>query len=196
MLIEAVLQERRKILSEMESKGHPARLPHSGRADHGRAHADRIAAAGRTDRFPDRHEDRFAGHHPQERGGRRALEHHQCAGGPQRLSRHHRDVKKRHPTARINGVSIEPYLARPNGRELMIGVVARSDLWPDHHFRRRRHRGRGFQRPGRRPAAAEPLPGARPDPLRRAPRNCSASSATCRRSTSKRSKTCCCTSRK
>jgi acetyltransferase len=32
-------------------------------------------------------------------------------------------VQKKHPTARINGVSIEPYLARPNGRELMLGVV-------------------------------------------------------------------------
>ena len=32
-------------------------------------------------------------------------------------------VQKKHPSARINGVSIEPYLARPNGRELMIGVV-------------------------------------------------------------------------
>ena len=32
-------------------------------------------------------------------------------------------VRRRHPEARINGVSIEPYLARPNGRELMVGVI-------------------------------------------------------------------------
>lgn len=32
-------------------------------------------------------------------------------------------VKKRQPNARINGVSIEPFVAHPNGRELMIGVV-------------------------------------------------------------------------
>ena len=32
-------------------------------------------------------------------------------------------IRRRHPEARINGVSIEPYLARPNGRELMVGVV-------------------------------------------------------------------------
>jgi acetyltransferase len=32
-------------------------------------------------------------------------------------------VQKKHPGARINGVSIEPYLARPHGRELMVGVV-------------------------------------------------------------------------
>ncbi len=31
-------------------------------------------------------------------------------------------VQKKAPNARINGVSIEPYLARPNGRELMIAV--------------------------------------------------------------------------
>jgi acetyltransferase len=123
MLIEAVLQERRKVLSEMESKAilRAFRIP--GRADHGRAHADRSPAAGRTDRLPDRHEGRFAGPRPQERSRRRAPEHHQCAGGAQRLSRHHRDGSETHPTARINGVSIEPYLARPNGRELMIGVV-------------------------------------------------------------------------
>ncbi|HET6720983.1 MAG TPA: GNAT family N-acetyltransferase, partial [Rhodocyclaceae bacterium] len=32
-------------------------------------------------------------------------------------------VRKRQPNARINGVSIEPFVAHPNGRELMIGVV-------------------------------------------------------------------------
>ena len=32
-------------------------------------------------------------------------------------------VQKRLPNVRINGVSIEPFVARPNGRELMIGVV-------------------------------------------------------------------------
>jgi acetyltransferase len=31
-------------------------------------------------------------------------------------------VQKRQPKARINGVSIEPFLSRPHGRELMIGV--------------------------------------------------------------------------
>ena len=31
-------------------------------------------------------------------------------------------VQKRRPDAKINGVSIEPFLSRPNGRELMIGV--------------------------------------------------------------------------
>jgi acetyltransferase len=31
-------------------------------------------------------------------------------------------VQKRHPKAKINGVSIEPFLSRPNGREVMIGV--------------------------------------------------------------------------
>lgn len=31
-------------------------------------------------------------------------------------------VRRRHPEAHINGVSIEPYLARPNGRELMVGI--------------------------------------------------------------------------
>jgi len=32
-------------------------------------------------------------------------------------------VQKRLPNVRINGVSIEPFVAHPNGRELMIGVV-------------------------------------------------------------------------
>ncbi|MDR2188473.1 MAG: bifunctional acetate--CoA ligase family protein/GNAT family N-acetyltransferase [Azonexus sp.] len=31
-------------------------------------------------------------------------------------------VQKRHSEARINGVSIEPFLSRPHGRELMVGV--------------------------------------------------------------------------
>ncbi|MGB8301014.1 MAG: GNAT family N-acetyltransferase, partial [Azonexus sp.] len=31
-------------------------------------------------------------------------------------------VQKRHPNAKINGVSIEPFLHRPHGREVMIGV--------------------------------------------------------------------------
>jgi acetyltransferase len=74
-------------------------------------------------------------------------------------------VKKRHPTARINGVSIEPYLARPNGRELMIGVSRDPIFGPIITFRRRRHRSRSLQRPRGRPAAAQPLPGARPDPV-------------------------------
>jgi acetyltransferase len=32
-------------------------------------------------------------------------------------------VGRNNPTARINGVSIEPFVARPNGRELKLGVV-------------------------------------------------------------------------
>jgi acetyltransferase len=32
-------------------------------------------------------------------------------------------VKTRHPDIRINGVSIEPFLSRPHGRELMLGVA-------------------------------------------------------------------------
>jgi acetyltransferase len=33
-------------------------------------------------------------------------------------------VQKKHPEARINGISIEPYLARPNGRVLKLKSTA------------------------------------------------------------------------
>jgi succinyl-CoA synthetase alpha subunit len=141
-------------------EGHPARLPHSGRADHGRAHADRIAAAGRTDRFPDRHEDRFAGHHPQERRGRRAAQHHQRAGGSQRLSRHHRNGQEAAPDGAHQRRFDRTLPGAPERSRTDDRRLAGSDFWSDHHFRRRRHRSGGLQRPGGCPATAEPLPGA------------------------------------
>jgi acetyltransferase len=123
MLIEAVLQERRKVLSEMESK---AVL----RAFHIPV-AQTMVARTRTESLllaeqigfpvvmkvdsPDlvrkSEADGVRLNITNAQGVRNA--YHDII----------ESVLKRHPDARINGVSIEPYLARPNGRELMIGVV-------------------------------------------------------------------------
>jgi acetyltransferase len=122
MLIEAVLHERRKVLSEMESKAilRAFRIPvaqtmvaHTPTESLLLAEQIGFPIAMKID-SPDIV-------HKSEVGGVRL----NITNAPAVRNAYHdiiETVKKRHPTARINGVSIEPYLARPNGRELMIGV--------------------------------------------------------------------------
>lgn len=123
MLIEAVLQERRKVLSEMESKAilRAFRVPVAQTMvartpTEGLLLAEQIGfpIAMKVD-SPDLV-------HKSDAGGVRL----NITNAPAVRNAYHdiiETVQKKHPTARINGVSIEPYLARPNGRELMIGVV-------------------------------------------------------------------------
>jgi len=123
MLIEAVLQERRKVLSEMESKAvlRAFRIPVAQTMvartpTESLLLAEQIGfpVAMKVD-SPDLIRKSEAG------GVRLNIVNAQAV----RLAYHDilETVQKRMPDARINGVSIEPYLARPNGRELMIGVV-------------------------------------------------------------------------
>jgi acetyltransferase len=122
MLIEAVLHERRKLLSEMESKAilRAFRIPvaqtmvaHTPTESLLLAEQIGFPIAMKIDSPDISTRARWAA----------------CGSTsptPRQIRNAYHDiietVKKRHPTARINGVSIEPYLARPNGRELMIGV--------------------------------------------------------------------------
>jgi acetyltransferase len=122
MLIEAVLHERRKLLSEMESKAilRAFRIPvaqtmvaHTPTEALLLAEQIGFPIAMKID-SPDIL-------HKSEVGGVRL----NITNAPAARNAYHdiiETVKKRHPTARINGLSIEPFLARPNGRELMIGV--------------------------------------------------------------------------
>lgn len=122
MLIEALLAERRKVLSEMESKAilRAFRVPVAqtmvaSSATEALLLAEQIGfpIAMKVD-SPDLI-------HKSDAGGVRL----NIGNAPAVRNAYHdiiETVQKRHPTARINGVSIEPFLARPNGRELMIGV--------------------------------------------------------------------------
>jgi acetyltransferase len=123
MLIEAVLQERRKILSEMESKAilRAFRVP-VAQTMVARTPTESLLLAEQIG-FPIAMKvDSPDLIHKSEAGGVRL----NITNAPAVRNAYHdilETVQKKHPTARINGVSIEPYLARPNGRELMIGVV-------------------------------------------------------------------------
>ena len=123
MLIEAVLQEHRKVLSEMESKAvlHAFNIPVAQTMvartpTESLLLAEQIGfpVAMKVD-SPDLVRKSDAGgvrlNIPNAQGVRNA--YHDIIV----------TVQKRMPNVRINGVSIEPYLARPHGRELMIGVV-------------------------------------------------------------------------
>jgi len=123
MLIEAVLQEHRKVLSEMESKAvlRAFRIPV----------AQTMVARNPTESLLLAEQIGFPVVmkidspdlvHKTEAGGVRL----NIGTAPAVRNAYHdiiETVQRKHPKARINGVSIEPYLARPNGRELMIGVV-------------------------------------------------------------------------
>ena len=123
MLIEAVLQENRKVLSEMESKAvlRAFRIPvaetmvaHTPTESILLAEQIGFPIAMKVD-SPDLIRKTEAG------GVRLNI-----TNAPAVRNAYHdiiETVQKKHPTARIGGVSIEPYVARPNGRELMIGVV-------------------------------------------------------------------------
>jgi acetyltransferase len=123
MLIEAVLQERRKVLSEMESKAilRAFRVP-VAQTMVARTPTESLLLAEQIG-FPVAMKvDSPDLIHKSDAGGVRL----NVTNAPAVRNAYHdiiETVQKKHPTARINGVSIEPYLARPNGRELMIGVV-------------------------------------------------------------------------
>ena len=123
MLIEAVLQEHRKVLSEMESKAilRAFRIP-VAQTMVARSPTESLLLAEQIG-FPVAMKvDSPDLVRKSEAGGVRL----NITNAPAVRAAYHdilETVQKRHPTARINGVSIEPYLARPNGRELMIGIV-------------------------------------------------------------------------
>ncbi|MBS1230515.1 MAG: CoA-binding domain protein [Proteobacteria bacterium] len=123
MLIEAVLQEHRKVLSEMESKAilRAFRIP-VAQTMVARTPTESLLLAEQIG-FPVAMKvDSPDLIRKTEAGGVRL----NITNAPAVRNAYHdiiETVQKKHPSARINGVSIEPYLARPNGRELMIGVV-------------------------------------------------------------------------
>jgi len=122
MLIEALLAERRKVLSEMESKAilrafkvPVAQTMVARTATEALLLAEQIGfpIAMKVD-SPDLT-------HKSDVGGVRL----NITNAPTVRNAYHdilETVQKRRPDAKINGVSIEPFLSRPNGRELMIGV--------------------------------------------------------------------------
>jgi acetyltransferase len=122
MLIEAVLQEHRKVLSEMESKAvlRAFRIP-VAQTMVARTPTEALLLAEQIG-FPIAMKvDSPDLVHKTEAGGVRL----NITNAPSVRNAYHdilEMVQKKAPNARINGVSIEPYLARPNGRELMIGV--------------------------------------------------------------------------
>lgn len=123
MLIEAVLAERRKVLSEMESKAvlRAFRIP-VAQTVVARTPTEALLLAEQIG-FPVAMKvDSPDVVRKSDAGGVRL----NIVNAPGVRNAYHdiiETVQRRHPEARINGVSIEPYLAHPNGRELMLGVV-------------------------------------------------------------------------
>ena len=122
MLIEALLAERRKVLSEMESKAilRAFRVP-VAQTMVARTATEALLLAEQIG-FPIAMKvDSPDLRHKSDAGGVRL----NIVNAPAVRNAYHDiidTVQKRHPNAKINGVSIEPFLHRPNGRELMIGV--------------------------------------------------------------------------
>ena len=122
MLIEALLAERRKVLSEMESKAilRAFRVP-VAQTMVARTATEALLLAEQIG-FPIAMKvDSPELPHKSDAGGVRL----NIKNAPAVRNAYHdiiETVQKRHPNAKINGVSIEPFLSRPNGRELMIGV--------------------------------------------------------------------------
>jgi acetyltransferase len=123
MLIDAVLSERRKVLSEMESKAvlRAFKIP-VAQTMVARTQTEALLLAEQLG-FPVAMKvDSPDLIHKSEVGGVRL----NIPTAPAVRNAYHdilETVAKRRPDIRINGVSIEPYVARPNGRELMVGVV-------------------------------------------------------------------------
>ncbi len=122
MLIEALLAERRKVLSEMESKAilRAFRVP-VAQTMVARTATEALLLAEQIG-FPIAMKvDSPDLSHKSDAGGVRL----NISNAPAVRNAYHDiidTVQKRRPDAKINGVSIEPFLSRPNGRELMIGV--------------------------------------------------------------------------
>ncbi len=122
MLIEALLAERRKVLSEMESKAilRAFKVP-VAQTMVARTATEALLLAEQIG-FPVAMKvDSPELQHKSDAGGVRL----NIGNAPAVRNAYHdiiETVQKRHPNIKINGVSIEPFLSHPNGRELMIGV--------------------------------------------------------------------------
>ena len=124
MVIEGALQEKRKILNEMESKALLSAF-HIPVAQTMLAHSPNEALiiaqqlgfpVAMKINSPDITHKSDAG------GVKLNLEHAQAVRGA-----YHElveNVKRNRPDARIDGISIEPMIVKPNGRELMVGVTS------------------------------------------------------------------------
>jgi acetyltransferase len=124
MLIEAVLAERRKVLSEMESKALLAafHIPVANTVV-ARSPAEALMLAQEMGlpvamkiNSPDIT-------HKSDAGGVR-LNLMNAAAVRAAYNEILGEVKKNRPDARVDGIAIEPMAVKPNGRELMIGVIA------------------------------------------------------------------------
>jgi len=124
MLIETVLAERRKVLSEMESKALLAafRIPITSTVI-ARSPAEALQLAQELGypvamkiNSPDIT-------HKSDAGG---VKLNQANAAAVRTAYHEiiSDVRKSRPDARIDGIAIEPMAIKPNGRELMLGVTS------------------------------------------------------------------------
>ena len=123
MLIEAVLSEKRKLLSEMESKAvlRAFKIP-VAQTMVARSTTEAILLAEQMG-FPIALKVDSPDLTQKSDAGGVRLNINSAAAVRNAYADIIETVQKRHPSARINGVSIEPFVARPNGRELMIGVV-------------------------------------------------------------------------
>jgi acetyltransferase len=123
MLIEAILQEHRKVLSEMESKAvlRAFRIP-VAQTMVARTPTEALLLAEQIGFPVVMKVDSPELVRKTEAGGVRL---NITTAASVRNAYHDiiETVQKKHPKVRINGVSIEPYVARPHGRELMIGVL-------------------------------------------------------------------------
>jgi acetyltransferase len=123
MLIEAVLAERRKVLSEMESKAilRAFKIP-VAQTMVARSPTEALLLAEQLG-FPVAMKVDSPDLTQKSDAGGVRLNIGSAAAVRNAYTDIIETVQKRHRDIRINGVSIEPFVARPNGRELMLGVV-------------------------------------------------------------------------
>ncbi|XCN73575.1 MAG: bifunctional acetate--CoA ligase family protein/GNAT family N-acetyltransferase [Candidatus Electrothrix aestuarii] len=123
LIIESVLGEGRKVLSEAESKAvlHAFRIP-TASASIVRSPNEALVQA-ETIGFPIALKINSPDiTHKSDAGGvRLGISNAQAARSA--YNEMLEEVKKNRPEARIDGVTIEPMLLRPNGRELLVGLV-------------------------------------------------------------------------
>jgi len=158
LVIESVLAERRKVLTEMESKPavglpHPRDRDHPG-AQRARGHDDRHA-----DGLPRGVENRLARHLAQIRCAGRGAQHPERHRGARHLQRHHgaREARAaRGPHQRRDGAEDG---AHPLGPRNLHRAGHRRCLRPGDHLWRWRHHDRADRRPGHGTAPAQPVPG-------------------------------------
>lgn len=123
MLVEAILAERRKVLSEMESKSilRAFRIP-VAQTMIARSPTESLLLAEQIGLPVAMKIDSPDVKHKSDLGGVR-LNVQTAAAVRNAYTDIIETVHKHRPKASINGISIEPYVARPHGRELSVGVV-------------------------------------------------------------------------